>query len=64
MFLALLCGFVAGAFLVLVLDVFAIWYWLRLKPKEEPKLVPEFVKVKNPKVSIKAVAVKREICSA
>ena len=52
MFVALLCGFVAGAVLVLVLDVFAIWYWLRLKPKEEPKLVPDFVKVKNPKVSI------------
>eukprot|EP00112_Aurelia_sp_Birch-Aquarium-sp1_P023277 Seg687.8 transcript_id=Seg687.8/GoldUCD/mRNA.D3Y31 product="PDZ domain-containing protein 8" protein_id=Seg687.8/GoldUCD/D3Y31 len=49
MFFALLCGFFAGAVLVLVLDVFAIWYWLRLKPKEEPKLVPEFVKVKNPK---------------
>ena len=53
MFLALLCGFIVGAVLVLALDVFAIWYWLRLKPKEEPKLVPEFVKVKNPKVSIK-----------
>ena len=50
MIFALISGFIAGVVLVIALDLFAIWYWLRLKPVEDPKLVPEHVKVKNPKV--------------
>ena len=51
MFLALLFGFISGALLVLVINVLAVCYWLRLKPKEDPKLVPKRTNVCNPKVS-------------
>ncbi len=51
MFLAIIVGFIAGAFSVIAINIFIVYYWLKLQPKQDPKLVPEHVRVRNPKVS-------------
>lgn len=58
MFFALILGFIAGALFIVTLNIIAVWYWLRLQPKEHPKLVPEYSKVKHAKVNSKYDVIK------